>query len=176
MADAIRQAVADALGVELRVRAAEQRAQDAVAGARNTEARMEQALRDVAQLRMDRYVCRQAVIRALPDIASGRIEAAIDMVCHAIDSHLSSEGDDGWRVTVQLNSWVPEQRMSVCVYWPVSAFRRMLEARYNVYWPNELLIMHGGIELVDSRALSDYDLYSASHGNELPIFYLSQRS
>ena len=109
MADAIRQAVAEALGIEQRTRAAEQRAQaaearaqTAEARARDAEARLARVQRDVTQLRMDRFVARQSVIRALPEIASGRIEEAINMICNTMDNTLSDEGGDGWRADIRL--------------------------------------------------------------------------
>lgn len=182
LAMALLAALREALAIEDRTRAAEQRARDAVArahaadaNARALEVDLAHAQREIRALLMDRYVARRDIHAVVPLIAFGNIEAAISRVCYVVDEHLTGDGGSEWQSEILLQSWLPPQRMTVYRYWPINVFKKLLELRYHTC-VDHLLVMHAGIDLDDHRTLADYDLYDPSHEGSLPIFYLSQRA
>ena len=184
---ALRAALRDALACEDRTRAAEQRAADAEARAAAAEARADEAEqqaaiaellatdseRELRFLRMDNFGARRLLLTALPEVAHGRSEAAIRIMCRVADGFLSTEGDDGWRFNIAVQCRrEPVQVMEVYTYWTVHTLKAVLAERYGISIPQQCL-MHAGMQLEDNCPLSDFHPFDPAHLSQLPIFILS---
>ena len=184
--DAIEAAFLHALGCEVRTRAAENRAANAVADqriaeadARISEQRMQLAQnleRETEREIRDIRSYRSFLLSAVEEVARGNKENAIRIISQVADGSLSSEGEDAWACQVTVIHQNGRDSLSVCTYWSVYTLKAIMEERYNIpIW--DQMLMHAGIELPDHSTLSEFDLFSrAHHPDDLRVFILSRRT